>query len=331
MTEKGDAIAQKLGDGGIDKLVEIAGREGPPLPSGKIKPYRFGHDNLAALTDHNGVDLVNERFCRFAREELFVFLRQQPRIDFIQPDIETFANYRKDLDHFLSISTCYIRELRASCLLVMRANFVSLLTSAYFGGALEYGPADATEFTASEARVRDLCTKRLVSALKRSWNDITTLSIDVSHHEDKLQFLHFLNDQDPVLRSTFMIDLAGLEPALIEVVYPMQSLKAIAPQMRVAMQVATSDEDSAWRAQFERAILNIPLTAKAKLAEIDLPLARLVELKTGHVISLDVEINPRLLVEGAELFDVTPGQRGQRAAVSLDRRLATPLEEDTTP
>lgn len=331
MTEKGEGIAQELGESGIDKLVEIAGGDGRPLPSGQIKPYRFGHDNLAALSDHNGLDLVNERFCRFAREELYFFLRQQPRIDFIQPDIETFANYRRGLDHFLSISTCYIGELRASCLLIMRANFVSLLTSAYFGGALEYGRPDATEFTASEARVRDLCTRRLANALERSWSNITPLSIDVSHHEDKLQFLQFLSDQDPVLRSSIMIDLPDLDPALIEVVYPVQALKAIAPQMRAAMQVASRDEDSAWRAQFERAILNIPLTATAKLTDIDLPLAKLLELKTGHIVPLNVEINPQLLVEGAAIFDVTPGQRGQQAAVSLDRRLATPSEEDSTP
>ncbi|MEM8579203.1 MAG: FliM/FliN family flagellar motor switch protein [Pseudomonadota bacterium] len=314
-------LGASLSDTEVDDLVKIA-QNGAARPTATdVKPYQFGHDNLAELSDHNGLEVVNERFCRIARERMFQFLRTYANVNYIQPGAETYENFRRGLDPFLSMTLVYVPEIRANCLVVMRPDFVSLLTNTYFGGPLEYLSTTRRDFTESEARVRSLFVQELLKGFEQAWREIVPLSFEVKQHEDSLAFLHFVEEEDQVLRSSFIVELPEVDPALIEVLYPVQALKSIAPEIRAAMQSTAAPENVLWRARFHRALIDIPLTLTARLAEVDLPLHELAQLKTGKVLPLNADLSPQLLIEDARLFDVVPGKRGRRAAVSLERKL----------
>ncbi|MEO0678020.1 MAG: FliM/FliN family flagellar motor switch protein [Pseudomonadota bacterium] len=326
-----DSLSGELGPGGLDRLVELVGNAPGPKPPQDVKSYRFGRDNLADLSDYNGLETVNERFCRMAREDLYSFLRMPPKFTFVQPGVETFGDFCQGLDPYLSLTTLRVDALRANCLIVLRPEFISLLTNAYFGGALEYQSSDKREFTASETRVRDLFVGMAAGTLGRAWHDLLEVDFEVRAHEDNLQYVAFVAPNEPVLRSSFLIHLPDVDPALMEVVYPVQALKMVAPEMRTAMQHLSNQNDRAWRARFERAVMNIPFAATAQLARFDMPLAQLASLKTGDVMPVELGLSPKLIVDGAPLFEVTPGQRGRRAAVSLDHKLDLQDREEDTP
>ncbi|MCH2078849.1 MAG: FliM/FliN family flagellar motor switch protein [Rhodobacteraceae bacterium] len=321
-------LTEKLGDAQIDTLVEMAQRKPAQPDPDSVKPYKFGHDNLSDLSDHSGLDLVNERICRLARDNMFGFLRMHPKLAHLLPGVETYANFVRDLDPFQSLTTAHIPQLRASCLLVLRPEFITLLTNTYFGGALEYHKNTKQEFTVSEARVRSLFVSSFLTTLEQAWDDVVPLTFAIQQQEDNLGFLHFVDPEEPVLRSSFIVRFPEIESALIEVIYPVQALKVIAPEIRSAMQSTVTAVNSVWRTRFHRALLNIPMEVTAQLAAVEVPLNNLASLETGKVLPLQADLNPQLLADEAPLFDVVPGQRGRLAAVSLERKLEYLTRED---
>jgi flagellar motor switch protein FliM len=51
------------------------------------------------------------------------------------------------------------------------------------------------------------------------------------------------------------------------------------------------------------------------------PIAALTGLKPGRIVPADLALRPQMLVEGMPLFEVEPGEKAGKAAISLTRRI----------
>lgn len=293
-------------------------------PGAKVRSYKLGHDNQAMLGDYHGLRMVNERFCRVARSVFLPFLRFHPRISGFPPEIKSFARYCDEQDNFTSLTLSRIEELRGVQMIVLSPSFVSLLTDAYFGGSLRSPTLRRQEFTATEARVIELVTEGLNKALAQAWRDLTALSFQIQSHEENLQFATFVDGKDMIVCCSFIMQLPGVDPANIDILYPVQTLKPIAPLLRSRAQSDILEEDLGWRARLERAVLSVPLDVSARLAEPVVALSELQNAQPGQLMTLDLAPDLRLLVEGQPLFEAELGDIAGRSAVSLKRALLTP-------
>ncbi len=320
----------KLSRSEVAALVDgLKSLDSDPAEGGtKVKAYKFGRDNQAMLGDYHGLRIVNERFCRIARTVFQPFLRFQPRISGFPPEIKTFARYSDEQDNFISLTTSRIEELRGLQMIALEPSFVSLLTDAYFGGDITNSPQRRTEFTATETRVIEILTDGLNSALSQAWRDLMPLSFEVQGREENLQFATFVDAKDMVICCSFIIQLPGTDPANIDVIYPLQSLKAIAPQLRSRTQSDVIAEDKLWRSRLEQAVLAIPLDVTAQLCEPVVPLSMIDTATEGSTLPFTIAPDLRLLVEGQPLFEAELGDVAGRSAVSLGRSLSIPRGQD---
>lgn len=292
--------------------------------SSKAKPYKFGVDNVSALGDYYGLRMVNERFNRLARSVFLPFLRMQPRISSFPPEVKTYDHYTDELDNFTSLTISRIDELRGTQMVVIQPSFVSLLTNVYYGGTLDQPPPSGrSEFTATELRVIELVVGGLNRALEMAWKDLYPISLTGSAHEENLQFASFLDGQDQVVKCSFIIQIPGADPADVDILYPLQTLKPIASQLRSRSQSDLVGEDLSWRARLERAVMNVPLTITAHLDEPQVQLRSITGLTPGRVVPVDLKPQPRLLVEGEHFFNGEIGEIGGKAAISINECVAT--------
>jgi flagellar motor switch protein FliM len=303
----------------VDGLRNMEDEGGKELAN--VRPYRFGTDNLAIMGDYYGLRMINERFCRRAREVFLPFLRMHPRISSFPPEVKTFAQYCDELENFVSLTTARVDALRSAQLIMLPPSFVSLLTNAYYGGDIAYLPSHRTEFTTSEYRVIQNVTQGLHRALETAWRDLVPLRLSHPVHEDNLQFATFVDAEEKVVCCTFIIQLPDVDPAMLDLIYPLQALKPLAAQLRSRTQSDHAEDDSHWRDRLTAAVMSVPLNVTAQLARPTVPLSALTAVAAGGIVPVDLAPHPQLMVEGVPYLEAEPGEQAGRAAMRITRRI----------
>ena len=322
------AATRKLTPEEVEALIEGLGA-GSGSSSGllngsdaEVRPFMFGSDDLSLLGDYHALRMINERFCRMARSVFLPFLRIQPRISSFPPEVKTFDLYVQESDTFVSLTTSRMEELRGSQLMVIQPSFISLLTDSYYGGTtVQALKRYQGEFTATEQRVIEIVTEGLIQSLQTAWRDLLTVTIGVQGREENIQFASFVDGSDTVIVCSFVVQLPRGEPAQFDVIYPLQTLKPIASQLRSRVQSDFVQDDMSWRQKLEHAILNIPLQLTAEIAQPTTSLRNLIHLQEGDVYPMQLHDGIRVKVEDRVIFEAQLGQVGAQTALNLTRRI----------
>lgn len=322
------AVTRKLTPEEVEALIDGLGA-GAPSGGGllhasdvEVRPFVFGSDDLSLLGDYHALRMINERFCRLARSVFLPFLRVQPRISSFPPEVKTFDLYVQESDTFVSLTTSRMEELRGSQLMVIQPGFISLLTDSYYGGStVQALKRYQGEFTATEQRVIEIVTEGLIQAMQAAWRDLMTVTIDVQGREENIQFASFVDGSDTVIVCSFVVQLPRGEPAQFDVIYPLQTLKPIASQLRSRVQSDFVQDDLSWRQKLEHAILNIPLQLTAEIAQPTTSLRNLIHLQEGDVFPMQLHDAIRVKIEDRPVFDAQLGQVGGQAALNLTNRI----------
>ncbi len=289
--------------------------------SDDVRPFAFGEDDLSLMGDYYALRQVNERFARQARSVFLPMLRLQPRITPFPPEVKTFDEYCSGIDAFMNLNISRIEELRGPMLLTIQPKFVSTLTASFYGGMLNSGGMQRNEFTATEERVIEIVSDGLNKTLANSWRDLMPVTLVQQGREINTQFASVVDGGELVIICSFVIQLPGAESDKIDVVYPLQTLKPIASQLRSRVQSDSNQDNISWREQMERAILSVPLHISALLGEPMMNVGRMIRLKEGDVISMDIDTGVRVIVEEKPLFTGEIGEVAGKAAISLQKRL----------
>ena len=289
--------------------------------SDAVRPFSFGSDDLSVLGDYHALRMINERFARHARSVFLPMLRIQPRISSFPPEVKTFDEYTSEIDSFMSLTTIRIEELRGALMMVMDPNFSSVLTNSYYGGKVTQLENKRPEFTATEERLIEILTSGLSDVLETSWRDLMQISLREQGREVNPQFASFVDGGDMVIICSFVVQLPNLDPATFNIIYPLQTLKPIASQLRSRIQSDVVEDDASWRDRLERAVLDIPLSLDVLLSEPKIPVSSLVHVKPGDVLPIQVADFVEVRLEEKPFFEGEVGDVAGQLAVNLAKRL----------
>lgn len=288
--------------------------------SSNVRAFQFGEDDLSLMGDYYALRLINERFARHARGVFLPMLRLQPRISPFPPEVKTFDEYCEGIDNFMNLNISRMEELRGPMLLTLGPKFISTLTASFYGGSIYQPDQKRTEFTNTEERVIELVHEGLSECLSAAWTDLMPITLSHQGREVNPQFASFVDGSELVIICAFLIQLPNGNSVNMDVVYPLQTLKPIATQLRSRMQSDTND-DVSWRERMEHAILNIPLNVTAFLGQPIMSMGQLIRLQTGDVVPIQVNDGIELRVEDNPIFLADIGEVSGQAAVSLTKRI----------
>jgi flagellar motor switch protein FliM len=319
--------SKKLSQDEVDALIRSLDNEEGVISSKNIvtdkdvRDFAFGSDDLSLLGDYYALRVINERFARLARSVFQPMLRVQPRISAAMPAVMTFDEYCADAPPLMSLTTSRIDELRGSKMMVIRPDFISALTNAYYGGNLGVKYQPRPDFTATETRVIEIVTDGLNQMLLSAWQDLMPLTFSDEAREENLQFASFVDGTETVIVCSFSVQLPKSEPASIDILYPLQTLKPIAAQLRSRMQSEVIDDDLTWRERLERAVMQIRLPINAQLSKPKVSLRKLLEIESGDVFPIQIREGLGILVQGQKMFNADIGTVGGISAITITRKL----------
>ena len=313
-SEEVDALMDGLKSSAHEVNADVSG-------SSDVRAFQFGQDDLSLMGDYYALRLINERFARIARGVFLPMLRVQPRISPFPPEVKTFDEYCDSIDGFMNLNISRMEELRGPMLMTLRPKFISTLTASYYGGSIVQPDQKRNEFTSTEERVIEIIHRGLSSSLVDAWSDLMQITLAQPSREVNPQFASFVDGSELVIICSFLIQLPNAEAVNLEVVYPLQTLKPIASQLRSRVQSDSGDDDVTWREKMERAILNIPLNITALLGEPVMSMGQLIRLKTGDVVPIQINDGIEVRVEDNPIFLAEIGEVSGQVAVSLSRRI----------
>ena len=312
-SEEVDALMDGLQGSDYEVQADVA-------DSSEVRSFQFGEDDLSLMGDYYALRLINERFARHARSVFLPMLRLQPRISPFPPEVKTFDEYCEGIENFMNLNISRMEELRGPMLLTLGPKFISTLTASFYGGSIYQPDQKRTEFTSTEERVIELVYEGLSECLSAAWTDLMPVALTYQGREVNPQFASFVDGGELVIICAFLIRLPNGESVNMDVVYPLQTLKPIASQLRSRMQSDTSD-DVSWRERMEHAILNIPLNVTALLGEPVMSMGQLIRLQSGDVVPIQVNEGIELRVENNPIFLADIGEVSGQAAISLTKRI----------
>ena len=312
-SEEVDALMEGLQASDYEVQADVA-------DSSDVRAFQFGQDDLSLMGDYYALRLINERFARHARSVFLPMLRLQPRISPFPPEVKTFDEYCEGIDNFMNLNISRMEELRGPMLLTLGPKFISTITASFYGGSIYQPDQKRTEFTNTEERVIELVHEGLSECLSVAWTDLMPITLSHQGREVNPQFASFVDGSELVIICAFLIQLPNGESVNMDVVYPLQTLKPIATQLRSRMQSDTND-DVSWRERMEHAILNIPLNVTAFLGKPVMSMGQLIRLQTGDVVPIQVNEGIELRVEDNPIFLADIGEVSGQAAVSLTKRI----------
>ena len=312
-SEEVDALMDGLQGSDYEVQADVA-------DSSEVRSFQFGEDDLSLMGDYYALRLINERFARHARSVFLPMLRLQPRISPFPPEVKTFDEYCEGIENFMNLNISRMEELRGPMLLTLGPKFISTLTASFYGGSIYQPDQKRTEFTNTEERVIELVHEGLSECLSAAWTDLMPITLSHQGREVNPQFASFVDGSELVIICAFLIQLPNGDSVNMDVVYPLQTLKPIATQLRSRMQSDTND-DVSWRERMEHAILNIPLNVTAFLGKPVMSMGQLIRLQTGDVVPIQVNDGIELRVEDNPIFLADIGEVSGQAAVSLTKRI----------
>ena len=312
-SEEVDALMEGLQASDYEVQADVA-------DSSDVRAFQFGQDDLSLMGDYYALRLINERFARHARSVFLPMLRLQPRISPFPPEVKTFDEYCEGIDNFMNLNISRMEELRGPMLLTLGPKFISTITASFYGGSIYQPDQKRNEFTNTEERVIELVHEGLSECLSVAWTDLMSITLLHQGREVNPQFASFVDGSELVIICAFLIQLPNGESVNMDVVYPLQTLKPIATQLRSRMQSDTND-DVSWRERMEHAILNIPLNVTAFLGKPVMSMGQLIRLQTGDVVPIQVNEGIELRVEDNPIFLADIGEVSGQAAISLTKRI----------
>ena len=319
------ASTRKLSSDEVNALIEGLGSDdntqSSVIDGDDVRPFQFGSDDLSLLGDYHALRIINERFARLARAVFLPMLRIQPRISSFPPEVKSFDEYTAGIENFMSLNISRIEELRGNLLSVFTPSFMSVLTNSYYGGKIASLPSKKSEFTATEERIIELVSDGLNETLQVAWRDLMPINITHQNREINPQFASFVDGAELVIICSFVVQLPDTDAASFDIIYPLQTLKPIAAQLRSRLQAEVAEDDHTWRERMERAVLNISLNVTGRLSNPVVSMQKLINMQVGDTFPIAIGEGVEVQIDGEDAFLGELGEIGNNAAINLTSRL----------
>jgi flagellar motor switch protein FliM len=266
--------------------------------------------------------LLHERFVRALRRAFLPVLGLQPRVSLGRIEARAYDDYVSgEAGHPVCFNIVRVEPLRGNMLIALPPGLVAALVDAFFGGSARPGARSHTEFTPTEERVIQRLVEGICAGLSRTWADIADLRFTYVGTEANAQLAMLLENDDSVLLCPFAVEVEG-EEQTIDLLYPLQMLKPLLPALRSKVQAERVEGNTSWRARLTAALLDVPVSVRAVLAEPTVPLGTLGRLAPGDTIPLQIGSDLRLMAGRTPLGLGALGEADGVSAVRFKTRAA---------
>jgi flagellar motor switch protein FliM len=269
------------------------------------------------------LEMINERFARLFRVNLYNLLRRSPEVAVNPVDMKKFSEYVQTLHVPTSLNLVRIHPLRGTALILIEPRLVFSIVDNFFGGNGRHAKIEGRDFTATEQRIIQMVLKTAFQDLSEAWSHVAQIEVEYLQSELNPAFANIVSPSEIVVVTSFHVELEG-GGGDVHVTMPYSMIEPLREALDSGMTSDRVEHDDRWAYSLKDEIDDAEVEISTLLGHSRLTLGDLVNLKAGDVIPCDFNGKVTVLAERVPIFRGTLGlSRGQHA-VKVDERVRRP-------
>lgn len=288
-----DALLHGVDGGAID--------DDDSKPAEGVKSYDLASQDRIIRGRMPTLEMINERFARYTRVSMFNLLRRSADVSVGGVKIIKFGEYVHSLYVPTSLNMVRIKPLRGTALFVLDAKLVFKLVDNFFGGDGRHAKIEGREFTPTELRVVQMVLQRAFKDMQEAWKAILDVDFEYMNSEVNPALANIVTPSEVVVVSTFHIELDG-GGGEMHLTMPYSMIEPLRDILDAGVTSEVDDKDERWAKSLKEEILTVDVPINAKVAESQLSLRQIRDLKVGDVLPIDMPESITLTANGVPLF-----------------------------
>lgn len=308
----------------LDKTSAPAG--GPFVVDEPVEPFEIAHAGKAVTPSADRLKLINERFQRHFAATLLKHYKSPVDVGLEPVQFVTFADLRTTLESPVSINVLKFSPLRGVVLCAFDWRLLFTLVDRYFGGpgTLPEAPA-STEVTPAEQRVAEALLRFVLDSLFSAWRP--ELELDIQHQSvefnPRFAVIPGVSELERLVLTEFSLTF-DQGAGSIRLAFPEDMLDQLQAIHSTPIEGDGPASESTMRA-WQECIRSVPLEFESTLLTTTVSLQKLLSLKPGDVLTIDLPETIDLKTEKVPLLRGTCGEadgfRAVRISTWLDGQL----------
>ncbi|EAW31409.1 flagellar motor switch protein M [marine gamma proteobacterium HTCC2143] len=307
-----DALLHGVDDGEVDTDTDI--------DDGTAQSYDLTSQDRIVRGRMPTLEMVNERFSRYTRISLFNLLRRSADVAVGGIQVQKFGEYVHTLFVPTSLNMIKLRPLRGTGLIVLDAKLVFKLVDNYFGGDGRHAKIEGREFTPTELRVVEMVLQEAFADLKEAWRAVLPVEFEFVNAEVNPSMANIVSPSEVVVVSTFHIELDG-GGGDMHITLPYAMIEPIRETLDSGLQTDVDDIDDRWIKSLREDILNATVNMGCKVAEKEVPLRDIIDLKEGDVIPMEMPGDLVISANGIPMMLAKLGQSKGNLALQVVEKI----------
>jgi len=235
------------------------------------------------------LEIINERFARLVRIELFNFLRRTVEVSVGPVRVTKYSDFIRNLIVPTNLNLIHAHPLRGTGLMVFDPTLVFLVIDTMFGGDGRFHTrVEGRDFTATEQRIIQRILNIVFETYSKSWEPVHPLNFEYIRSEMNTQFANIATPNEVVVAVTFTIEM-GAHTAEMHFCLPYSMIEPLRDILSSPLQGEVLGIDKRWTKLMAQQVQSAEVTLVADLAKTKMTLRKVLEMKIGDVIPLKIE------------------------------------------
>ena len=308
-----DALLHGVGSGDVKTEAE-------PVP-GEARQYDFTNQVRIVRGRMPTLEMLNERFARLFRTDLFNMLRRTPEISIAPIKMQKFGEYVHSLHVPTNLNLVRMLPLRGTGLVVLDPKLVFAVVDNFFGGNGRFAKIEGREFTATETRVIHMMLKHVFADLKEAWSPVATLDIEYINSEINPHFANIVSPTEIVVVCSFHVELDGGGGDL-QVTMSYAMIEPLRELLDAGIASDRVEHDERWVLALREEIEDADVELRTTLGRGRITMQQLIDLKAGDILPCDFNGRATVMAEGVPIFRGTFGVSHGQQAIQVEERVA---------
>ncbi len=315
--EEIDALLDGVGSGEVDTQAEAA-------PAGGVQSFDFAQQDRIVRGRLPTLEMVNDRFARYFRANLFSVLRRSCEVSVLGVKMSKFSEYVRGLAVPSNLNLIRVRPLRGTALMVFEPRLVFSVIDNFFGGDGRYtARIEGRDFTPTENRVIQIVLTEAFQAAMEAWQPVLKLQFEFVNSEINPQFANIVSPTETVVISKFRVELDG-GGGEIHLTMPYAMVEPIRELLDAGVQSDSSEQDERWVQNLHEEVLDAQVELIPRMAETTISIRDFVHLRPGDVIPIEQPEQLLVFAEDVPIFRGRLGVSDGNNAVRFEKLLRKP-------
>jgi flagellar motor switch protein FliM len=316
------AIDELLSQDEIDALLKgVSGEADQPTDEpvshkeSQVRPYDPATQHRVIRERLHALDIINERFARYFRMELFNLIRRSADITVDSVRYQSYSEFSRNLPVPTNINLLAMKPLRGTALAVFPPGMVFMVVDNLFGGDGRFlTKSEGREFTSTEQRIIRRLLSLAVGAYQDAWKSVYPLEIEYLRAEMQAKFANITSSpNDVVVNSTFHLEVGNFSTDF-NIVIPYLMIEPLRQLLNGPLTDSNPEESRKWGKQMAGEITQSHIELITDFTELSVRIGQVMALKVGDVLPIELPDLVNVRVDGVPVMSCEYGsQNGLRA------------------